>query len=83
MRFLISMEADIEAKDALERTPLLAGLQNECYDAVKVLIEYNANIFSDDSEGENAFNYACKNNITNLILTAQTIKQKDVNKNTA
>jgi len=83
VRFLISMEADIESKDALERTPLLVGLQNECYDAVKVLIEYNANIFSDDSEGENAFNYACKNNITNLILTAQTIKQKDVSKNTA
>lgn len=83
VRFLISMEADIEAKDVFERTPLLAGLQNECYDAVKVLIEYNANIFSPDSEGETAFSYAYKNNITNLILTAQTIKQKDTNRNTA
>lgn len=83
VRLLINMDADIEAKNNTGATPLAAALNNSAYDAVKVLVEYNANIFAKDNEGEKPFDTACKNNVPNLILTAQTIKQKDENQDTA
>ena len=82
VRLLINMDADIEAKNNTGATPLAAALNNSAYDAVKVLVEYNANIFAKDNEGEKPFDTACKNNVPNLILTAQTIKQKDENQDT-
>ncbi|UTC62905.1 ankyrin repeat domain-containing protein [Treponema sp. OMZ 787] len=83
LRFLINMDANIEAKNNMGATPLAAALNNEAYDAVKVLIEYNANIFAQDNEGEKPFYTACKNNVPNLILSSQTLKQKDENHDTA
>ncbi|UTC74617.1 ankyrin repeat domain-containing protein [Treponema sp. OMZ 792] len=83
VRLLINMDADIEAQNNTGSTPLAAALSNASYDAVKVLIEYNANIFAKDNEGEKPFYIACKNNVPNLILTAQTLKQKDENHDTA
>lgn len=83
VRLLINMDADLEAQNNTGATPLQAALNNSAYDAVKVLVEYNANIFAKDNEGEKPFDTACKKNVSNLILTAQTVKQKDENQNTA
>jgi len=83
VRFLLSMNADIEAQDALERTPLLLALNKECYDALKVLVEYNANIFAKDETGIYPFGYAQNINMVHLVLNSKTIHQKDEHKNTA
>ena len=83
VRLLINMDADIEAQNNVGETPLAAALNNSSYAAVQVLAEYNANIFAKDNEGVKPFDTACKNNVPNLILTSQTIKQKDENHDTA
>lgn len=83
VHFLISMNADIEARNTLGKTPLLLGLNQECYEAVKVLIEYNANIFAKDDYGISPFEYAQNIGMTNIILTSKTIHQKDKRQNTA
>ena len=83
VRLLINMDADIEAQNNVGETPLAAALNNSSYAAVQVLAEYNANIFAKDNEGVKPFDTACKNNVSNLILTSQTIKQKDENHDTA
>lgn len=82
IRFLISMDAEIEAKNIDGDTPLLLGLKKGRYNAVNALIQYNPNIFAYDNERETPFSFAFKNNLANLILTSQTIHQKNENQDT-
>ncbi|AGT42736.1 ankyrin repeat domain-containing protein [Treponema pedis] len=83
VRFLLSMNANIEAADPSGKTPLLLGLNRECYEAVKVLIEHNANIFAKDKSGVHSFSYSQEKEAVRFILTSKTIRQKDEALNTA
>ena len=83
VRFLLSMNANREAVDSLGKTPLLLGLHKNCYDAVKVLIEYNADIFAKDESGDYPFAYAQTAGTVQFLLTPETIKQKDEKLDTA
>ncbi len=82
VRFLLSMNANINAIDAMGRTPLLVGLENQCNEAVSVLVYNNADIYIKDYENRSAFEYALKNGLIDYILNVKTINQRAANGNT-
>lgn len=83
VKFLLSMNADIEAKNLQGQTPLLLALTNNAKEAAQVLAEHNAHIFAKDELNNFPLVYAEKHDFYDLIINGQTVRQKDADGNTA
>lgn len=83
IRFLLSMNANIEAKNNFGQTPLLFAINAKAGEAARILAEEGANIFAKDNEECFPLESAKKFIPQNLIINSLTIKQKDEEGNTA
>lgn len=79
--FLISMKADLTIKDSAGDTAMAAAVTAGCFDAVRVLAEADASIFTTNANGNSVYKLAVNQgpNAVDAILSAKTILQQDKN----
>jgi ankyrin repeat protein len=67
LRLLIESNADLEAKDDLDRTPLFGSCKYGRIECLKVLIEAKADLNSVCVRGQTGFHVACENGHTECL----------------
>lgn len=82
---LLSMNADPEIKNAAGETAISAAVQAGCYDAVRVLADKGASIFSMNVTGSSVYTLAKAKGTDALksIISQKTVIQQDTNGKTA
>ena len=75
--YLLTMGAQQEAVDSEGNTPLRAAAEANAFKAAHVLARHNANIFAADADGIAAFQVFSEKKQLPILLTSQTVLQKD------
>lgn len=79
--FLLIKGANPEIKNFESKTPLMMAIENDCYDSIRALTNYNASVFSKNSEGKTTIEIAIEKDeiFYDLIINEKTAVQKDEN----
>lgn len=75
--YLLSMGADIEARDPEGKTPLAAAAGYNAFKTAQVLAQHNAQLFARDQDAVSAFQLFYDKRQASVILNAQTVLQQD------
>jgi len=70
MKFLLSKNANVNAKDKNDATALMIAAENSKPDAVKLLIEKGADVNAKDKKGRTALNFAVNEDIKKALSAA-------------
>ncbi len=67
-RSLIELGADIEARDSIQRTPLMYACKSGSKEAVELLLQYKADIKAINNLGDSCVNLAQKSGNAELMV---------------